>query len=87
MELLSLQPKQGKSGKVTLNFDNSVTLENLVDNREMFNSSDYITFKRWAYYYAGLNPVTGISTKPRGDQPNINTDKHCLLQLQTLMPG
>jgi TonB-dependent starch-binding outer membrane protein SusC len=67
--------KQGKSGKVTLNFDNSVTLENLVDNRDMFNASEYITFKRWAYYYAGLNPVTGVSTNPRGDQPNINTDR------------
>ena len=67
--------KQGKSGKVTLNFDHSVTLENLVDNREMFNASEYITFKRWAYYYAGLNPVTGVSTNPRGDQPNINTDR------------
>src|SRR6187399_1353996 len=51
--------KQGKSGKLTLNFNSSVTLENLVDNREMFNSSDYITFKRWAYYYAGLNTTTG----------------------------
>ena len=67
--------KQGKSGKVTLNFNHSVTLENLVDNREMFNASEYITFKRWAYYYAGLNPVTGISTNPRGDLPNINTDR------------
>ena len=67
--------KQGKSGKVTLNFNHSVTLENLVDDREMFNASDYITFKRWAYYYAGLNPVTGVSTNPRGDQPNINTDR------------
>jgi TonB-linked SusC/RagA family outer membrane protein len=67
--------KQGKAGKVTLNFDHSVTLENLVDNREMFNASEYITFKRWAYYYAGLNPVTGVSTNPRGDQPNINTDR------------
>jgi TonB-dependent starch-binding outer membrane protein SusC len=67
--------KQGKSGKVTLNFDHSITLENLEDNREMFNASEYITFKRWAYYYAGLNPVTGISTNPRGDLPNINTDR------------
>jgi TonB-linked SusC/RagA family outer membrane protein len=67
--------KQGKAGKVTLNFNHSVTLENLVDNREMFNASEYITYKRWAYYYAGLNPVTGVSTNPRGDQPNINTDK------------
>lgn len=70
-----ISTKQGKAGKVTLNFDNSVTLENLVDNRKMFNSSDYITFKRWAYYYAGLNPVTGVSTNPRGDQPNLNTDR------------
>ncbi|MBS1511531.1 MAG: TonB-dependent receptor [Bacteroidetes bacterium] len=67
--------KHGKSGKSTLSFDNSVTLENLVDDRTMFNASDYITFKRWAYYYAGLNPVTGVSTNPRGDQPNINTDR------------
>jgi len=67
--------KQGKSGKVTLNFNHSVTLENLVDNREMFNASDYITFRRWAYYYAGLNSATGVSTNPRGDQPNINTDR------------
>jgi TonB-linked SusC/RagA family outer membrane protein len=67
--------KQGKSGKVTLNFNHSVTLENLVDSREMFNASEYITFKRWAYYYAGLNPATGVSTNPRGDEPNINTDR------------
>jgi TonB-linked SusC/RagA family outer membrane protein len=67
--------KQGKAGKVTLNFNHSVTLENLVDNREMFDANEYITFKRWAYYYAGLNPVTGVSTNPRGDQPNINTDR------------
>jgi hypothetical protein len=51
----------GKSGKITLNFNHSVTLENLVDNREMFNASEYITFKRWAYYYAGLNPTTGAN--------------------------
>lgn len=67
--------KQGKSGKVALSFNHSVTLENLVDNREMFDASEYITFKRWAYYYAGLNPTTGVSTNPRGDQPNINTDR------------
>ena len=67
--------KQGKAGKVTLNFNHSVTLENLVDNREMFDANEYITFKRWAYYYAGLNPVTGVSTNPRGDQPNLNTDR------------
>ncbi|HEY6956947.1 MAG TPA: TonB-dependent receptor plug domain-containing protein, partial [Flavisolibacter sp.] len=61
--------KQGKAGKVTLSLNHSVTLENLVDNQEMFNANDYITFKRWAYYYA--NPASN----PRGDQPDIAHDR------------
>ena len=67
--------KQAKAGKVTLSFNSSFTLNELVDNTEMFNASDFITFRRWAYYYAGLNTTTGISTYPRGDQPDINRDK------------
>src|SRR6185369_9839663 len=67
--------RQGKAGKVTLSFNSSVTIDELVDNQEMFNASDYITFRRWAYYYAGLNPTTGISTYPRGDQPDIGHDR------------
>src|SRR4051812_8078930 len=47
--------KQGKSGRVTLNLSSSFKIENLVDNEEMFNAADFITFRRWAYYYAGLN--------------------------------
>ena len=61
--------KQGKSGKITLNLNSSLKIDNLVDNEQMMNSSDYITFKRWAYYYA--NPTT----VPRGDQPTIANDK------------
>ncbi len=67
--------KQGKAGKTTVNFNHSLTSENIHDNREMFNASDYITYKRWAYYYSGLNQTTGLSTYPRGDQPTIATDK------------
>ena len=67
--------KQGKNGKITLNLSSSVKLENLQDNEKMFNAGDYITFRRWAYYYAGLNPATGVSTNPRGDQPTIATDR------------
>ena len=67
--------KQAKAGKVTLSLNSSVTLDELVDNTEMFNASDFITFRRWAYYYAGLNTTTGISTYPRGDQPDLNRDK------------
>lgn len=67
--------KQGKNGKVTLNLNSSYKIENLVDNEDMFNAGDFITFRRWAYYYAGLNTTTGISSYPRGDQPNIANDR------------
>jgi len=67
--------KQGKKGKVTLNLNSSVKLDNLQDSEKMFSAGDYITFRRWAYYYAGLNQTTGISSNPRGDQPTIATDR------------
>lgn len=67
--------KQGKSGKVTVNFNHSVTAQKLMDNNTMMDASEYITYRRWAYYYAGLNQTTGISTYPRGDQPTLATDR------------
>jgi TonB-linked SusC/RagA family outer membrane protein len=67
--------KQGKTGKITVNVNSSVRLENIVDEQEQFNASDYITFRRWAYYYAGLNNTTGVSSNPRGDQPSIAFDR------------
>ena len=67
--------KQGKAGKATLSLNSSVTFENLQDDEKMFNAPDFITFRRWAYYYAGLNTTTGISTYPRGDQPDEAFDK------------
>ncbi|HEY5392534.1 MAG TPA: SusC/RagA family TonB-linked outer membrane protein, partial [Hanamia sp.] len=67
--------KQAKAGRTTLSLNTSLTLENLVDDEKMFDAGDFITFRRWAYYYAGLNPTTGISTYPRGDQPDIGHDR------------
>jgi len=67
--------RQGKNGKVILGFNTSLTLDNLVDDEKMMNAGDYITFRRWGYYYAGLNANTGVSTYPRGDQPDIAHDK------------
>jgi len=61
--------KQGKNGKLTLNLNSSVKFENLQDNEKMFSAGDYITFRRWAYYYS--NPAL----YPRGDQPTIATDR------------
>lgn len=65
--------KQGKVGKTSLNLNMSTTIEKLVDRQDMFNASDYIDFRRWAYYYK--NPATN----PRGDQPNIAFDKTIFL--------
>jgi len=67
--------KQGKAGKTTVTFNHALTSENLEDNRVMFNADEYITYKRWAYYYSGLNQTTGLSTYPRGDQPTLATDR------------
>lgn len=67
--------KQGKTGKITLSLNSSVKLDNLVDNNTMFDASDFITYRRWAYYYAGLNTTTGVSSFPRGDKPTIANDR------------
>ncbi|MFT4155448.1 SusC/RagA family TonB-linked outer membrane protein [Parafilimonas sp.] len=61
--------KQGKAGKTALNLNASTTFETLVDKEKMFNAADYITFRRWAYYYKNT------STYPRGDEPTIENDK------------
>jgi TonB-linked SusC/RagA family outer membrane protein len=65
--------KQGKAGKTSLNLNLSTTSEKLINRMKMMDAAEYITFKRWAYYYK--NP----STNPRGDQPNINKDKEYFL--------
>lgn len=61
--------KQGKAGKTNLNLNLATTFETLEDRKEMFNAADYITFRRWAYYYK--NPAN----YPRGDAPTIANDK------------
>lgn len=73
--VVMITTKQGKAGKMEVSLNHSVTSENLVDNNTMFDASEYITYRRWAYYYAGLNPTTGISTYPRGDQPDQSKDR------------
>lgn len=65
--------KQGKVGRTTLNLNLSTTSEKVVDKQEMFNAEEYLTFRRWAYYYK--NPIQ----YPRGDQPTIANDKTIFL--------
>ena len=41
--------KQGKAGKVQVNFYNSVTIENVRDWAPIMTASEYIDFRRWAF--------------------------------------
>src|SRR5436190_3632529 len=65
--------KQGKAGRIQLNFNSSVTIENIVDRAPAMSASEAIDFRRWAYYYS--NPAV----YPRGDNPNINNDRTIFL--------
>ena len=60
--------KKGKAGNLSLNYSGTVTLENIQDRTKMMDASEYITWRRWAYYYA--DPVNN----PRGDQPTQAKD-------------
>lgn len=65
--------KQGKAGKVQVNFYNSLTTETIRDFAPIMTASEYIEFRRWAVYYS--NP-TG---RPRGDAPTIANDRDIFL--------
>ncbi|HET6995250.1 MAG TPA: SusC/RagA family TonB-linked outer membrane protein, partial [Chitinophagaceae bacterium] len=65
--------KQGKSGKVQVNFYSSLTFEKVKDWAPIMTASEYIDFRRWAVYYS--NPAG----RPRGDQPTIANDRDIFL--------
>lgn len=59
--------KKGKNGNFRVNYSGTVTIENLQDKSKMMSASEYITWRRWAYYNQGL-----ISAP--GDQPTMEGD-------------
>ena len=67
--VILITTKRGKAGRLALNYSGSVTLENLKDKSPAMSASDYITWRRWAYYNS--DPVNN----PRGDQPNYDKDQ------------
>jgi len=60
--------KKGKTGRFTLNYNTSVTIQNIHEAAPLFNAGEYIEYRRWAKYYE--NPAT----YPRGDQPTQAND-------------
>ena len=61
--------KKGQEGKTQLSYSGSMTFEKLVDKSPAMSASDYITWRRWAYY--NVNP----DKNPRGDQPDQAKDQ------------
>lgn len=60
--------KKGKSGKLALNFDSSVTTEKIHEFSPLFSAGDYVEYRRWAEYYAYPTVYA------RGDQPTQAND-------------
>ncbi len=61
--------KRGQEGKTQLNYSGSMTFDKIVDKSPAMKASDYITWRRWAYY--NQNP----GTYTPGDQPTQDQDK------------
>ncbi len=61
--------KRGQEGKTQLSYSGSVTLQNIVDRTPAFSASDYITWRRWAYYNSAPDKYTP------GNQPTLEQDK------------
>src|SRR5687767_1736290 len=61
--VILITTKKGKAGELTMNYSGAVTIENIEDFSRMMNADEYITWRRWSYYYR--DPVN----YPRGDEP------------------
>ncbi|MBR5717090.1 MAG: TonB-dependent receptor [Bacteroidales bacterium] len=62
--------KRGQEGKMQLSYNGSLTFEKIVDKSPAMSASDYITWRRWAYYNSAPDKYTP------GDQPNQEQDKN-----------
>ena len=61
--------KRGQEGKMQLTYNGSMTFEKIVDKSPAMSASDYITWRRWAYYNSAPDKYTP------GDQPTMEQDK------------
>ncbi len=61
--------KKGKAGKMTLNFDSSITIENVHEYAPLMNAGEYVEYRRWAKYY-----YPGQTEFPSGDAPTPESD-------------
>lgn len=67
--VILITTKRGKQGAFSLNYSGSVTFEKIVDKSPAMSASDYITWRRWAYYNS--NP----SLYTPGNEPTKEQDE------------
>ena len=61
--------KRGQEGRMQVSYSGSFTFEKIIDKSPAFSASDYITWRRWAYYNSNSEKY------PAGDQPTYENDK------------
>lgn len=67
--------KQGKKGKLSLNYVGTMTVEKMYDRTDMMNSEQYIEFRRDAYRRVKYLKSDAIATSTYPDVPTIEDDK------------
>ena len=71
--------KRGQEGKTQLSYSGSVTFEKIVDKSPAFSASDYITWRRWAYYNSAPDKYTpGNQPTQEQDQSFFSGDEYAL---------
>ncbi|WNH12693.1 SusC/RagA family TonB-linked outer membrane protein [Thalassobellus suaedae] len=67
--------KRGKTGKMTISINSSLQLNKNREFAPRMNASEFIDYRRWAYYYQSYNEETDTYGRPRGDQPTLANDE------------
>lgn len=62
--------KRGQEGRMQMTYNGSLTFEKIVDKSPAMKASDYITWRRWAYYNQSPDKYTP------GDQPTQDQDRN-----------
>ena len=66
--------KKGKEGRMDINYSGTFTMENIAEKAPAMSASDYITWRRWAYYNSNPIDEDPINGFQRGDQPTYAND-------------
>ena len=56
--VILITTKRGKEGKFTFSYAGSVSTDNIKDRTTWMSAGDYLTWRRWAYYYSDPNKIS-----------------------------